>query len=182
MTIEHQYIDGKLSIRLGETNVSGVGCTDDKLCSNVNGYGMYIDNITPTLIYDPFSGILSSDILVPTNQFTTTFSVNTLTLNLKPSTFQTSSCQITGIANTISRLVFTGFVLNGLYRIGILNSGTGTLTISAGTVLTTNSGISIKTVHTSNVSIATGRTAIMSIEVIQIAGVTVYILQVVQLT
>ena len=45
MTIEHQYIDGKLSIRLGETNVPWVGCKDGKLCSNVNGYGMYIDNI-----------------------------------------------------------------------------------------------------------------------------------------
>jgi hypothetical protein len=40
-----QTTDEVLAVLLGQTNVDGIGCPKDP-CSNVGGYGLYIDEIT----------------------------------------------------------------------------------------------------------------------------------------
>ena len=67
-------------------------------------------------------------------------------------------------------------IVGGEYNIGIYNGGSGNLTINTGL------GTNIKTIHSSNINILSGTYALMKINVLTINALTIYIVQVNQLT
>ena len=67
-------------------------------------------------------------------------------------------------------------IIGGEYNIGIFNNGSGNLTINTGL------GTNIKTIHSSNINISPTTYALMKINVLTINALTIYIVQVNQLT
>ena len=67
-------------------------------------------------------------------------------------------------------------IVGGEYYIGLYNGGSGNLTINTGL------GTNIKTTHSSNVSISSGSYGLMKINVLTINALTIYIVQVNQLS
>ena len=67
-------------------------------------------------------------------------------------------------------------IVGGEYTLGIYNGGSGNLTINTGL------GTNIKTIHSSNINISSGTYALMKINVLTINALTIYIVQVNQLT
>jgi hypothetical protein len=146
---------------------------------------LYVDDFTSPLTYNPSTGLMSAlyfsgDEILPTSQNTATFAGTTLTMsgasNGSIVTTRNSSVVITGTSNTIANLTITNTLVNGTYKIGILNSGTNNLTINTGL------GTNIKTVYSGNFNVSSGRWAQMTIDVIIINAVTTYIVNAFQLT
>ena len=142
---------------------------------------LYVDDTTGPLTYNPSTASLSCSILngaliQPTTQNTATYTSPTLSINGSGYSFRNSSIIINNTSNTISALTLTNLIIGGEYNIGIYNAGSGNLTINTGL------GTNIKTIHSSNINISSGTYALMKINVLTINALTIYIVQVNQLT
>lgn len=177
------------------TTSNGVNLTSDNTAgsyfltfsktSTATGNSLFIDNVTGPLTYNPSTGTMSAlyfsgDVILPLTQNTATFAGTTLSVsgasNGSNVSFRNSYVVIIGGSNTIASLTLTGLIVNGTYKIGILNNGTNNLTIN------TALGANIKTVYTGNFNVSNGRYAQMTIDVIVINSVTTYIVNAFQLT
>ena len=173
------------------SNVSAINLTSD----NTNGTyyipfsktitstqnTLFIDNVTGPLTYNPSTASLSCSILngaliQPTTQNTATYTSPTLSINGSGYSFRNSNINFTNGSNTINALTLTNMIIGGEYNIGIYNAGSGNLTINTGL------GTNIKTIHSSNINISSGTYALMKINVLTINALTIYIVQVNQLT
>jgi hypothetical protein len=146
---------------------------------------LYVDDFTSPLTYNPSTGLMSAlyfsgDEILPLSQNTSTFAGTTLTIsgasNGTVVSNRNSSVVITGGSNTIANLAITNTLVNGTYKIGILNNGTNNLTINTGL------GTNIKTVYSGNFNVSNGRYGLMTIDVIIINGTTTYIVNAFQLS
>lgn len=146
---------------------------------------LYVDDFTSPLTYNPSSGLMSAlffsgDAILPLSQNTATFAGTTLSFsgasNLTAVSCRNASIVITGGSNTIAALTITNTLVNGKYKIGILNNGSGNLTINTGL------GTNIKTIYSGGFNVSSGRYAQMTITVIIINAVTTYIVNAAQLT
>ena len=133
----------------------------------------------------PSTGVLTSlyfsgDLITPVTQNTATFAGSTLSVsgasNGQNVTLRNSSIIIMGGSNTISSLTLSNMVINGTYTVGILNSGSGNLTINTGL------GANIRTVYSGSFNISNGRYGVMTINAVSINSVTTYIVNAAQLT
>ncbi len=137
-----------------------------------NGYTLRCDITTSPLAYQPFNGILSctsfgGDILLPiTATAITSFSAGILTLNGGSVSFKNFNWVLTGTTNTLSTLTITSNRVNGFYTVGILNNGSGALTINTGL------GAAFFTKYTSVVVVPVGGLAVMTIQNLSINSVT----------
>lgn len=176
------------------TNASNLVITSDntngnyyipfsKLSAGTNP--LYVDDVTSPLTYNPSSGLMSAlyflgDDILPTTQNTATFAGTTLSFSGASSgtavSFRNASVVITGGSNTLSALTITNTLVNGCYKIGILNSGSGNLTINTGL------GTNIKTIYSGGFNISSGRYGWLTIDVVIINAVTTYIVNAFQLT
>jgi hypothetical protein len=174
-----------VGINLTSDNTAGTYFLPFSKTSTATGNSLFIDNVTGPLTYNPSTGIMSSlyfsgDVILPLTQNTATFAGTTLSVsgasNGSNVSFRNSSVVITGGSNTISALTLTGLIVNGTYKIGILNNGTNNLTINTGL------GANIKTIYSGGFNIPNGRYAQMTIDVIVINAVTTYIVNAFVLT
>ena len=176
------------------TNASNLVITSDntsgnyyipfsKLSAGTNP--LYVDDVTSPLTYNPSTGLMTclyfnGDEILPTSQNTATFAGTTLTMsgasNGSNVTTRNSSVVITGGSNTIATLTITNTLVNGTYKIGILNSGSGNLTINTGL------GTNIKTIYSGGFNVSPGRYALMTIDVIIINAVQISIVNAFMLT
>lgn len=146
---------------------------------------LFVDDVTSPFTYNPSSGLISSlffngDIILPTTQNTATFAGTTLSFsgasNSSGVSFRNASVVITGGSNTLSALTITNTVVNGSYKIGILNNGSGNFTINTGL------GANIRTVYSGGFNISSGRYGWLTIDVVVINAVTTYVVNAFQLT
>jgi hypothetical protein len=146
---------------------------------------LFVDDTTSPLTYNPSTGVMTSlyfsgDEILPTTQNTATFAGTTLSFsgasNGQNVSYRNASVVITGGSNTISTLNITNTLVNGEYKIGILNNGTNNLTINTGL------GANIKTIYSGGFNVPNGRYAQMTIDVIIINAVTTYIVNAFTLT
>jgi len=175
------------------TNSTNVGITSNTSASTwyiplTTGLGnqplKINDNATYGLTYSgsgilycsQFSGELIGDVLLPTAQNTATFAGNTLSVNGSSISFKNSSIIITGGSNSITALTLTNMSVGGRAYVGILNSGSGNLTIQTGL------GTNIKTTNSGSVNISSGRYGLMEIRTINFNGTTVNMITTTQLT
>jgi hypothetical protein len=174
-----------VGLNLTSDNTAGTYFLPFSKTATATANTLFIDNVTGPLTYNPSTSTLaasyfSGDIILPLTQNTATFAGTTLSVsgasNGSNVSFRKSSIIITGGSNTIAALTLTGLIVNGTYKIGILNNGTNNLTINTGL------GANIKTVYTGNFNVSNGRYAQMTIDVIVINAVTTYIVNAFQLT
>jgi hypothetical protein len=137
---------------------------------------LFVDNVTTPLTYNPSLGTLtantfvgalsgtattSTNLSLPTTQTTAVLNAGILSIAASSANTMISyTIEISGGTNTISGIEFNTTRINGFYRIGIYNSGTGNLTINAilsSTPLTTRTNLS------SNLIVPTLRYAYMEI-------------------
>ena len=169
------------AVNLTSDNTSGTYYIPFSKTITANTNVLYIDNVTGPLSYNPSTSALSCLILngrltQPITQNTATYTSSTLTLSGSNFSFINSNIIISGTSNTISALTLTGMIVGGEYNVGIYNSGSGNLTINTGL------GTNIKTIHSTGVNISSSRYALMKINVLTINALTIYIVQVNQLT
>jgi hypothetical protein len=164
-----------------------------KTTANVNT-ALFVDDTTTPLTYNPstsvltcttFTGALSGNATTATNcslatTFTlATFATNTLTIvGSTTTTFLSYNINITGTTNTLSSITYTTPRLNGWYRVGIYNAGTGDLTINStlGGTATTRTNLS------SNLIVPTLRYAFMEIHSFTINALQQYVANIFLLT
>jgi hypothetical protein len=146
---------------------------------------LFIDNVTGPLTYNPSTSTLtalvfSGAIVTPTTANTATFSGSTLSVsgasNGQNVSSRNSSIVISGGSGNINALTLTNMVVNGTYKVGILNSSGSNLTINTGL------GTNIRTLYSGGFNVSSGRYALMTIDVIVINGTTQYIVNATQLT
>ena len=174
-----------VGVNLTSDNTSGTYFLPFSKTASVSGNVLYIDNATGPLSYNPSTSnltasLFSGNIIWGNNQNTATFAGTTLTISGALSgasiSVRNSSIVITGGSNTISALTLNNMVSNGVYKVGILNNGTGNLTVNTGL------GANIRTRYSGAFNIASGRYGFMTIDVIVINTVTNYIVDAVELT
>lgn len=174
-----------VGINLTSDNTAGTYFLPFSKTSTATGNSLFIDNVTGPLTYNPSTGTMSAlyfsgDEILPLTQNTATFAGTTLTFsgasNGQNVSYRNSSVVITGGSNTISTLTITNTLVNGTYKIGILNNGTNNLTINTGL------GANIKTIYSGGFNVPNGRHAQMTIDVIIINAVTTYIVNAFVLT
>ena len=172
-------------VNLTSDNTSGTYFLPFSKTANATGNTLFIDNATGPLSYNPSTSnltasLFSGNIIWGNNQNTATFAGTTLTISGALSgasiSVRNSSIVITGGSNTISALTLNNMVANGVYKVGILNNGTGNLTVNTGL------GANIRTIYTGGFNIAPGRYGLMTIDVIVINSVTNYIVNAWELT
>jgi hypothetical protein len=176
------------------TNASNIAITSDntsgayyipfsKLSAGTNP--LYIDDTTSPLTYNPSTGIMTSlyysgDEIRPITQNLATYAGSTLSVsgasNGQNVSSRNSSIVISGGSGNINALTLTNMVVNGTYKIGILNSSGSNLTINTGL------GANIRTLYSGGFNVSSGRYALMTIDVIVINGGTQYIVNATQLT
>jgi hypothetical protein len=174
-----------VGINLTSDNTAGSYFLTFSKTSTATGNSLFIDNVTGPLTYNPSTSTLaasyfSGDVILPLTQNTATFAGSTLSVsgasNGSNVSFRNSSIVISGGSGNINALNLTNMVVNGTYKIGILNSSGSNLTINTGL------GANIKTIYSGGFNISSGRYAIMTIDVIVINAVTIYIVNAFQLT
>lgn len=174
-----------IGVDLTSDNTSGTYFLPFSKTSTATGNTLFIDNTTGPLTYNPStstltSSLFSGNIIWGNNQNTATFAGTTLTVSGALSgasiSVRNSSIVITGGSNTISALTLNNTIANGVYKVGILNNGSGNLTVNTGL------GANIRTVYSGGFNIPPGRYGLMTIDVIVINAVTTYIVGVVLLT
>jgi len=126
---------------------------------------LFVDNVTGPLTYNPSTStlsttVLNSDVLLPITQNIATFTGTTLSVNGSSLSFKNSSITFTGGTNTIQNLTLTNMPVGGRAYVGILNNGSGNLTVNTGL------GTNIKTTNSSNINVPPARFAIMEIRTI----------------
>jgi len=142
---------------------------------------LYVDDTTGPLTYNPSTASLSCSLLngrliQPITQNTATYTSPTLSINGSSTSYQNSNINFSGTSNTISALTLQNMIVGGEYLIAIYNGGSNNLTIN------TTLGTNIKTIHSSSVNISSTTYALMKINVLTINALTIYIVQVNQLT
>jgi hypothetical protein len=142
---------------------------------------LYIDNVTGPLTYNPSTSTLTSTLIntqlvQPVAQNTATYASNTLSINGSSVTYKNSNITFTGSSNTVSALTLTNMIAGGEYKLGIYNSGSGNLTFNTGL------GTNIRTLYSSSVNISGGTYGFVVVNVLTINALTVYCVQVAQLT
>ena len=142
--------------------------------------GLYTD-YNGDVYYNPSTSIFKAtifngDLLLPSTQNTAIFTSNTLYINGSALSFKNSSIVITGGSNDITALTLTNMPVGGRAYVGILNSGSGTLTVHAGL------GTNIKTTNSGSVLISSGRYGVMEIRTITFNGTTVNMITTTQLS
>ena len=183
-----------VGVNLTSDNSSGTYHIIFSKTTSATGNSLYIDNTTGPLTYNPstsvltcttFTGALSGNASTATNlalsttPTTATFASNTLTIVGSASTsFNSYTINITGTTNTLSSINYTTPRINGLYRVGIYNAGTGDLTITAtqGGTATTRTNLS------SNLIVPTLRYAYMEISSMTVNALQQYIAHIYLLT
>lgn len=174
-----------IGVDLTSDNTSGTYFLPFSKTATATGNALFIDNTTGPLTYNPSvstltASVFSGNIIWGNNQNTATFAGTTLTVSGALSgasiSVRNSSIVITGGSNTISALTLNNTIANGVYKVGILNNGTGNLTVNTGL------GANIRTVYSGGFNIPPGRYGLMTIDVIVINSVINYIVDVVLLT
>ena len=169
------------AVNLTSDNTSGTYYIPFSKTITANTNLLYVDNVTGPLSYNPSTSslsclLLNGTLIQPTTQNTATYSSSTLSVNGSAYSFRNSNIIISGGSNTISALTLTGMIVGGEYNVGIYNAGSNNLTINTGL------GTNIKTIHSSGVNISPSTYALMKINVLTINALTIYIVQVNQLT
>lgn len=185
------------TVDLTSDNTSGTYYIPFSKTVTATGNALFIDNTTTPLSYNPststltctnFSGALTGNATTCTNAtncalattFTlATFATNTLTIvGSSTSSFLSYNINITGTTNTLSSITYTTPRLNGWYRVGIYNAGTGDLTINStiGGTATTRTNLS------ANLIVPTLRYAYMEIHSFTINALQQYIANIYLLT
>jgi hypothetical protein len=169
------------AVNLTSDNTSGTYYIPFSKTITANTNVLYVDNVTGPLSYNPSTSslsclLLNGTLIQPTTQNTATYTSSTLSINGSAYSFRNSNIIISGGSNTISALTLTGMIVGGEYNVGIYNGGSNNLTINTGL------GTNIKTIHSSGVTISPSTYALMKINVLTINALTIYIVQVNQLT
>jgi hypothetical protein len=168
-------------VNLTSDNTSGTYYIPFSKTITATQNALYVDNITGPLSYNPSTStltslLINSQIVQPIAQNTATFTSNTLSINGSSITFKNSNINFTGGSNTVSNLILTNMIVGGEYKIGIYNGGSNNLTFNTGL------GTNIRTLYSSNININNGSYGFMVINVLTINALTIYIVQVNQLT
>ena len=169
------------AINLTSDNTSGTYYIPFSKTTTATGNALFIDNTSGPLSYNPSTSsltcsLINSQIIQPTTQNTATFTGTTLTINGSGFTFRNSNIIFTGTSNTVGILTLTSMIVGGEYKLGIFNNGSGNLTFNTGL------GTNIRTTYSSNINISSGTYALMEIRVLTINSLTIYIVDVKQLT
>jgi len=174
-----------VGVNLTSDNTAGTYFLTFSKTATATGNSLFIDNVTGPLTYNPSTSTMSAsyfsgDEIRPTSQNTATYAGSTLSIsgasNGQNVSTRNSSVVITGGSGSISALTLTNMVVNGTYKIGILNSTGSNLTINTGL------GANIRTIYSSGFNVSNGRYALMTIDCIVINGTTQYIVGATQLT
>lgn len=175
------------TVDLTSDNTAGTYYIPFSKTITANANALFIDNVTGPLSYNPstsnltattFTGALSGNATTATNlalattPTTATFATNTLTIvGATTTSFNSYTINITGTTNTLSSITYTTPRVNGWYRVGIYNAGTGDLTITAtqGGTATTRTNLS------ANLIVPTLRYAFMEISSMTVNALQQYI-------
>ena len=168
------------AINLTSDNTSGTYFIPFSKTNNGSNI-LYIDNVTGPLTYNPSTSTLTSTLIntqlvQPVAQNTATFSGTTLSINGSSVTFKNSNITFTGGSNTVNALTLTNMIVGGEYKLGIFNNGSNNVTFNTGL------GTNIRTLYPSNVNISSGSYGFVVVNVLTINALTVYCVQVAQLT
>jgi hypothetical protein len=168
-------------VNLTIDNTNGTYFLPFSKTANVDGNTLFIDNATGPLTYNPSTSTLTSllintQLVQPIAQNTATFTGTTLSINGSSINFKNSNIKFTGSGNTVNTLTLTNMIVGGEYKIGIYNGGSNNLTFNTGL------GTNIRTLYSSSVNINNGSYGFMVINVLTINALTVYCVQVAQLT
>jgi hypothetical protein len=134
---------------------------------------LYLDDTTTALTYNPSTAILTAGTFAGSIQYDNTasaigsFTSNTLTIVCSGLSIRNFTWTLTGTTNNLVGLTITSSRINGMYSVGILNSGSGAFTINPVLV-----GSNIKTKYTSVITVPAGGFAVMMIQILSIAGTT----------
>jgi hypothetical protein len=132
---------------------------------------LYLDDTTTALTYNPSTAILTAGTFAGSLQYDNTanaigsFTTNTLTIVCSGLSVRNFTWTLTGTTNNLVGLTITSSRVNGMYTVGILNSGSGALTINPTLV-----GTNIKTRYTSVVTVPAGGFGILDIQILSIGG------------
>ena len=160
-------------------------------CAGASGStGLFVDSVTAPLTYNPSNGVLTTttftgalsgnatsattatNCALATTATTATFSANTLNIvGSTTTTFASYSINIGGPA-TISSITYTTPRINAFYRVGILNTGAGDLTINS------NLGGTNRTNLSGPLIIPSARYCYMNISSLLINAVTNYVVEI----
>jgi hypothetical protein len=174
-----------VGVNLTSDNTAGTYYIPFSKTITATGNSLFIDNVTGPLTYNPSTSTMnclyfSGDEIRPTTQNTATFAGSTLSVsgasNGQNVSSRNSSIVISGGSGNINALTLTNMVVNGTYKVGILNSSGSNLTINTGL------GTNIRTIYSGSFNVSSGRYALMTIDVIVINGTTQYIVNATQLT
>lgn len=168
-------------VNLTIDNTAGTYFLPFSKTASVSGNTLYIDNATGPLTYNPSTStltslLINSQLVQPIAQNTATFTGGALSINGGSITFKNSNINFTGGSNTVNTLTLTNMIVGGEYKIGIYNGGSNNLTFNTGL------GTNIRTFYSSNINISSGSYGFMVINVLTINALTVYCVQIAQLT
>lgn len=120
----------------------------------------------------PSIGLITATTFAGNHQTTTTpseitsFIAGVLSLNASSLSYINFNWVVNGTTNSMTGINITSQRTNGNYYVGILNKGTGDLTINTGLT-----GTNIKTKYSSNVIVPTNGLAVININILSISGV-----------
>lgn len=169
------------AINLTSDNTSGTYYIPFSKTITATQNALFIDNVTGPLSYNASTStltslLINSQLVQPIAQNTATFTGTTLSINGSSVSFKNSNINFIGNGNTVNTLILTNMIVGGEYKIGIYNGGSNNLTFNTGL------GTNIRTLYNSNVNINNGSYGFMVINVLSINSLTVYCVQVAQLT
>ena len=132
-----------------------------------SGQTLFVDSITGPLSYNPQQQILTVNSLSLLNTVSAvTFAGTTLTLDCGTVTFRNFQWIVTGGANSVTALSTSFTRINGSYTVGIINNGTGSLTLNTGL------GLNTLTKYTSAVVVPAGNLAVMTVQILSVNSIT----------
>jgi hypothetical protein len=170
-----------IGVNLTSDNTSGTYYLPFSKTTTATGNALFVDNTTGPLSYNPSTStltcsLINSQITQPTTQNTATFTGTTLSINGSSVSFKNSNITFTGNSNTVNALTLTSMIVGGEYKLGIFNNGSGNVTFNTGL------GTNIRTLYNSNINISSNSYGFLVVNVLTINSLTVYCVQVAQLT
>ena len=170
-----------IGVNLTSDNTSGTYYLPFSKTTTATGNALFVDNTTGPLSYNPSTSsltcsLINSQLVQPTAQNTATYTGTTLSINGSSVSFKNSNIIFTGGSNNVNNLTLTSMIVGGEYKLGIFNNGSGNLTFNTGL------GTNIRTLYNSNVNINNGSYGFLVVNVLTINALTVYCVQVAQLT
>lgn len=163
-----------LSINTVSDNTSGTYYIPFSKTTATTTTFLYLDDSSGALSYNPNLSALTCGSFVGDLQYSATansissFTTNILTISCGTFSLRNFNWTLTGTTNNLVGITTTGTRNNGVYTIGVLNSGSGAFTINP-TLL----GANIKTKYTSVVTVPAGGFAVITMQILTIGG-TVY--------